>query len=375
MPMNPPLQTEMWMFTDTEGDYGVPQIHDPDHPEYGTRFESHNDDFRNYFEGQVPVMPDRLQVWDKQVLLETGRACNKYDHTSQHFTIKDPNHIYDMTRHPGYRVLSASDAGAFSLDFSPGPSQKFTMFPHKQVADLNGLRGSTGTRWKDDWRVWNKDEKKYNQMDDWPINFVKTLLSDKRFTYNDDGGVVSQLRLAYWTKHCGSRGLYDEACKDYRHPTQDYCYSKQKGHLLDADKDMLVYPAGLKGQAGGYCISHHIVPGVTPDGHSNDVTVRPPYCMFGVHPDFERKASGIFPYNYFANMNITYYSTVEWLIASPAPSWIPLGPGGIRNLDEDKCNPEKHPPLERAYSQETLDQRVVVGGRHDGNFFYGANIV
>ncbi|GFO18432.1 hypothetical protein PoB_004493700 [Plakobranchus ocellatus] len=369
MPMNPPLQTEMWMFTDTEGDYGVPQIHDSKHPEYNIRFESHNDDFRNYFEGEVPTMPNRLQVWDKQVLLETARACNKYDHTSENFTIKDPNHIYDLTRHPGYRTLSASDGEAFALDFSPGPNQKFTMFPHKQVADLNGVRGSTGTSWKDDYKVWNKDENKYSEMDDWPINFIKTPVSDKRFDYNCDGGVVTQVRLAHWTKSCGSRGKYDEISKDYRHPTQDYCYSKQTGYLLDAGKDMLVYEAGLKDNAGGYCVSHHIVSGVTPDGHSNDVTVRPPYFMFGVHPDYERKASGIYPYKYFANMNITYFSTVEWLISSPAPSWIPLGPGGVRNLDHKKLNPEKHPPLEQAYNQETMDQRVVVGGRYDGNFF------
>ncbi|GFO18443.1 hypothetical protein PoB_004494800 [Plakobranchus ocellatus] len=31
MPMNPPMQTEMWTFTDIRGDYGVPQLHDPDH--------------------------------------------------------------------------------------------------------------------------------------------------------------------------------------------------------------------------------------------------------------------------------------------------------------------------------------------------------
>ncbi|GFO18435.1 hypothetical protein PoB_004494000 [Plakobranchus ocellatus] len=150
MPMNPPLQTEMWMFVDSEGDYGVPQVHDTGDTAKERQFRSHNKDFRDYLYGQVPTMPDRLQVWDKQVLLESARACNSYDHATKAFTIDDPNHIYDMTRHPGYRVLSASDAAAFSLEFTPGAGQKFTMFPHKQVADMNGLRGSTGLRWNAD---------------------------------------------------------------------------------------------------------------------------------------------------------------------------------------------------------------------------------
>ncbi|GFO18425.1 hypothetical protein PoB_004493000 [Plakobranchus ocellatus] len=117
MPMNPPLQTEMWTFTDTRGDYGVPQLHNPDNAEYNTAFYSHNDDFRNYYEGSIPVMPNRLQVWDKQVLLETASACNKYDHAKNEFEIKDPNHIYDFKRNPGYKELSASDGAAFALEF------------------------------------------------------------------------------------------------------------------------------------------------------------------------------------------------------------------------------------------------------------------
>ncbi|GFO18454.1 hypothetical protein PoB_004495900 [Plakobranchus ocellatus] len=145
MPMNPPQQTEMWLFVDTKGDFGVPQIHDPD-TEYGTRFVGHNDDFHNYYEGEIPAMPDRLQIWDKQVLLEVGRSCNTYDHTKKEYTIKDPSQIYDFTRHPGYKELSASDATAFAMDFTPGPGQQFNMFPHRQVADMNGIRGSTGVR-------------------------------------------------------------------------------------------------------------------------------------------------------------------------------------------------------------------------------------
>ncbi|GFO18426.1 hypothetical protein PoB_004493100 [Plakobranchus ocellatus] len=193
------------------------------------------------------------------------------------------------------------------------------MFPHRQCADLNGLRGSTGCRWNDDWRVWNKDENKYKYMDDWPINFVKTSKSDERYGFNDDAGVISQLRLAHWQNTCGGKGLMDKGCRDYRHPRQDYLYSKE-GAKGGFGKDMKVLEAGFDHTYGGYSVSHHIVSGLSPDRHANDVTVRPPYSMFGVHPDFERKANGMYPYNYFANMNITYYSTVEWLIASPAPS-------------------------------------------------------
>ncbi|GFO18436.1 hypothetical protein PoB_004494100 [Plakobranchus ocellatus] len=205
-------------------------------------------------------------------------------------------------------------------------------------------------------------------MDDWPINFVKTKISDKRYKDNEDGAVIGQLRLAHWANCC--QGKFETTTKDYRHPRQDYIYKyDHKGH------EMIVYDVNLNEEYGGYAASHHSVAGVTPDGHCNDVTVRPPYFMFGVHPDYERKAAGIYPYNYFANMNITYFSTVEWLIASPAPSWIPIGPGGVKNIKHDKIDPKKKPPLQRAFDKESLDKRVDVGGRYDGNFFYGSNIV
>ncbi|GFN86422.1 hypothetical protein PoB_001292800 [Plakobranchus ocellatus] len=158
----------------------------------------------------------------------------------------------------------------------------------------------------------------------------------------------------------------------YRHASQQYTYYKS-GPTGGTGKDMQIHDPMYDENLGGYCCSKYMVTGLTPDGHSNNVKLRPPYFMFGVHPDFERRAAGIFPYNYFANLNITYYSTVEWLTASPAPSWIPLGPGGVKNLEHSKIDPKKETPLKRAY--DGYDHRVVVGGRYDGMFTYGANYI
>ncbi|GFO18450.1 hypothetical protein PoB_004495500 [Plakobranchus ocellatus] len=363
-------QTEMWMFVDTKGDYGVPQIHDPD-TEYGTRFAGHNDDFHNYFEGEIQPMPDRLKIWDKQVLLELGRSCNSYDHATKEYKIKDPNQIYDMTRHPGYKELSASDATAFAMDFTPGPGQQFNMFPHRQVADMNGIRGSTGIRFStDETNISIDNGQKY--MCDWPINYVKTTKSASRYGHDNDGGVTNQIRLAYFQSSIGCNGKQDDTCLPYRHPTQQYTYHKS-GPEGGTGKDMQVKDAKLDDDYGGYACTQYILSGLTPDGHGNNIKVRPPYFMFGVHPDFERRSAGIFPYNYFANLNVTYHSTVEWLIASPAPSWIPLGPGGVKNLKQSDIDPKKKTPIQRAYSNP--DSRVVVGGRYDGLFTYGANYI
>ncbi|GFO18446.1 hypothetical protein PoB_004495100 [Plakobranchus ocellatus] len=370
MPMNPPQQTEMWMFVDTKGDYGVPQLHDPD-TEYGTRFRGHNDDFHNYFEGEIDTMPDRLQIWDKQVLLEVGRSCNSYDHATKEYKIKDPNQIYDMTRHPGYKELSASDATAFAMDFTPGPGQQFNMFPHRQVADMNGIRGSTGVRFStDETNLKTDNAAKY--MCDWPINYVKTTKSSSRYGHDNDGGITNQIRLAYFQSSIGCNRKQDDTCLPYRHPTQQYTYHKS-GPEGGTGKDMQVKDAKLDDDYGGYTCTQYILSGLTPDGHGNNIKVRPPYFMFGVHPDFERRSAGIFPYNYFANLNVTYHSTVEWLIASPAPSWIPLGPGGVKNLKQSEIDPKKKTPISRAYSNP--DSRVVVGGRYDGLFTYGANYI
>ncbi|GFO18315.1 hypothetical protein PoB_004482000 [Plakobranchus ocellatus] len=302
-----------------------------------------------------------LQVWDEQVLVELRRSANHYDHSKKELKIKDPNQVYDMTRHPGYKQLSASDVAVFSLNFTPGgDKKKCTMFPQSQCADLCGLRGSTGCRFPKDVEQ-HKHENSHKFMADWPIIFVKTKNSDERYGKDNDGGVVSQLRLAYFQSTIGHNGMQNDECMGYRHPRQGYIYRKE-GATGGTGKDMCTFnPQYDEGT------------GVTPNGKGGDITTRPPYFTFGVHPDFERKASGIFPYNYFANLNVTYFSTVEWLIASPAPSWIPLGPGGVKNIKESEIKPQDETPIKRMFAEGK--DRVIVGGRYDGSFHYGANYI
>ncbi|GFR75904.1 hypothetical protein ElyMa_000467900 [Elysia marginata] len=337
VPMTPPTTTQMWMFVDTNKDYGVPQIHQTTN--HDTSFGSHNYDFNNYHEGEIPTMPDRLQVWDKQMLLELNRTQNSYNHTTDVFTTTSPYDIYDLKRHPGYRELDATEATSFSMDYSP-TNTGFTFFPHRQVADLSGYRGATGIRKDEDMEKYT-DTADLTDMVDWPINFIHTDKAHKRVKSSNDGQTISQLHLAYLQQKSGRNGKMDNDNLEFRQPMQQYTYHKT------GSQDMLVFNPAYDSNNGSYTVSEFLVKGVSPDGKVQDCTDRPPYFMFGIHPDFERKASGIHPYNYFANVNVTYYSVVEWLIATPTPSYIPLGPAGCMGLTHDKVDFKKNTALKK----------------------------
>ncbi|KAK3720218.1 hypothetical protein RRG08_007842 [Elysia crispata] len=311
-------------------------------------------------------MPDRLQVWDKQVLLELGRN-HTYDKTKDQFKVSQPADVYDLTLHPGFKTLYTEDATtAFGMDYTPA-NQSFTFFPHRQTADVSGYRGSTGVRFDSDKTEFDKSINN-SEMDDGPINHVYTKKADDAVQLSNDGRTISQLRLAYIQQKSGRMGKMDSNNLKSRQPIQTYTYSKSD------NQDMQIIDPALDNSKGGYCVTRYLVPGVTPNGKVNDVTDRPPYFMFGVLPDMERKANGVFPYNYFANLNVTYFSTVEWLIATPSPSYIPLGPGGIDNIEHSKLSgTEKKTPIQRQFDK--YKKRCVTGGRYDGNFFGGSNYI
>ena len=128
----------------------------------------------------------------------------------------------------------------------------------------------------------------------------------------------------------------------------------------------------LNSDLGGYATTQFNVTGLTSDGETNSFA-RFPQFIFGVHPDFERKANGILPYNYFANLNLTYFSEVEWILATPAPSYLPIGPGGC----DDRTDGTRS-----FYNTNRFGQRVFgrrrrrrVFGKLSGNHYVGPNYI
>ncbi|KAK3744809.1 hypothetical protein RRG08_042193 [Elysia crispata] len=151
------------------------------------------------------------------------------------------------------KTLPSTHATAFGMEFTP-PEQKWTFFPHTQVAALNGSRGTEGLTTGDDATSWDANIGNNKHLGQWPVNYIKTPVDniiDTRAATQ-----VNKVRMAHLRN---THGLY-----------------------------------------GATTVRWH----------------------------FERKANGILPYNYFANLNLTYFSEVEWILATPAPSYLPIGPGG-----------------------------------------------
>ena len=348
-----PMPTEMWTFLNTNNDYGIPiKNEDGSHG----WVMAHNYNFTNYFDGEVPVMRDFCQMWDKDMLLNVNRDNITWDSTSEELTINSVWDIYDLKRHPGYRSLSATDATAFALEFTPS-AQKWTFFPHVQAVDLNGVTGSDGCVTTTDRTQYSADTGKQKNLMEWPVNYIKTPYDDKV-----DGhahSIASKVRLAHLAHQ---QGEVASSTLRWRQPKRAYAYHKS-GSDGFAIKDL-----SLDNKLGGYCVSQYNISGLTSTGETNTFQHFPLF-MFGVHPDMERKANGVLPYNYFANLNVTYFSDVEWLIATPAPSYIPIGPGGVDG--RTKAQREKYNEDGFSDRMTKRQKRRRVMGKITGNHYLG----
>ena len=353
VPMPTPMHAEMWTFLDVNNDYGIPIRHE-DHSHAWVM--AHNYDFTDYFKGEVPVMRSHCQMWDKDMLLNLNRDNITYEGVENTMSFESPWDIYDLKRHPGYRSVPATDATAFALEFTP-KEQKWTFFPHTQVVDLNASRGAEGIVDSSDWAVWSENAGKQDNLLEWPVNYIQTPYDAKV-----DGhahSIANKVRLAHLSN---TEGLYASNTLRWRNPKRAYGYKKA------GKDDFAISDLSLDATLGGYAVTQHNISGLTSDGEANTFQHFPLF-MFGVHPDYERKANGVLPYNYFANINVTYFSDVEWLIATPAPSYLPIGPGGC----DGRTVHTRHMYNDKGFADRVLARttRRRVMGKIKGNHYIG----
>ncbi|KAK3777757.1 hypothetical protein RRG08_062832 [Elysia crispata] len=357
VPMPTPMHAEMWTFVDSNGDYGVP-VRDEDGGE--PHVNQHNNYFGDYFHGTIPEQTDRLQVWDKSMLLNLNRDNITYNAANDELTIPSPWDIYDLKMHPGYRSVPATDATAFGMDFTPA-EQKWTFFPHVQTSSLDGSYPAQGTIEDGDLGGYSLTDDNNGNVAQWPVNYISTPVDN--FIDKRAATTVNKVRMVHLAQQHGS---YSDETKRWRNPKRTYIYAETATNSFEP-KD-----AGFTTELGGYATTIFNTPGITADGETN-LFQKFPQFIFGVHPDYERKANSILPYNYFANLNVTYFSEVEWLLATPSPSYLPIGPGGCdgRTAD-DRENYNGRGFLVRALRRKS---RRRVMGHVKGNFFVGPNYV
>ncbi|KAK3765290.1 hypothetical protein RRG08_062850 [Elysia crispata] len=357
VPMPTPMHAEMWTFMDSNGDYGVP-VRDENGGQ--PHIMPHNDAFTNYFHGEIPEQVDRLQVWDKDMLLNLNRDNVTYNKEQKELTIASPYDIYDLKMHPGYRSVPATEPTAFAMDFEPA-EMKWTFFPHVQVSSMDGQYPAVGTIDAPDYEGYSLEDDNNGNVAQWPVNYISTPVDqaiDRRAATT-----VNKVRMVHLANHYGG---FSDTTSRWRNPKRTYLYQEATDNTFKP-KDI-----GLDPNLGGYSTTVYNVAGLTSEGDTN-LFQKFPQFIFGVHPDYERKANSILPYNYFANLNVTYFSEVEWLLATPTPSYLPIGPGGCdgrTQSDRDTYNGKGF-----LIRQMRRRNRRRVLGHVKGNFFVGPNYV
>ena len=195
----------------------------------------------------------------------------------------------------------------------------------------------------------------------WPVNYIATPVDRQIDTRA--ATTVNKVRMVHLAKHYGAFG---DPSKRWRNPKRTYIYEEAE------DNTFKPQDIGLDPNFGSYATTVTNMAGLTADGDTN-LFQKFPQFIFGVHPDYERKANSILPYNYFANINVTYFSEVEWLLATPAPSYLPIGPGGCDGRSQgDRENYNNRGFLFRALRRRS---RRRVMGQVKGNFYIGPNYI
>ena len=357
VPMPTPMHAEMWTFVDTNGDYGVP-VRDEDGG--NPHVYPHNNAFTDYFHGQLPEQTDRLQVWDQDMLLNLNRDNITYDNTQKELTFASPYDLYDLKMHPGYRTVPATEPTAFGMEFTPA-EQKWTFFPHVQAPSMDGSKPAQGTIEPADLDGYSLTDDNNGNVAQWPVNYIATPVDRQIDTRA--ATTVNKVRMVHLAKHYGAFG---DPSKRWRNPKRTYIYEEAE------DNTFKPQDIGLDPNFGSYATTVTNMAGLTADGDTN-LFQKFPQFIFGVHPDYERKANSILPYNYFANINVTYFSEVEWLLATPAPSYLPIGPGGCDGRSQgDRENYNNRGFLFRALRRRS---RRRVMGQVKGNFYIGPNYI
>ena len=125
------------------------------------------------------------------------------------------------------KTVPSTHATAFGMEFTP-PEQKWTFFPHTQVAALNGSRGTEGLTTGDDATSWDANIGNNKHLGQWPVNYIKTPVDniiDTRAATQ-----VNKVRMAHLRN---THGLYGATTVRWRNPNRSYIYTQNDDNSFE----------------------------------------------------------------------------------------------------------------------------------------------
>lgn len=311
----PPADARMWIFVDTHNDYGLVRSYATNDVSHSNYFTEEDIIVENYERYQLPALGPRYFMLEPTVALHILQDRDWSGDDSSYFAY-DPNSLYDMKRHPGYKEFILSEA---SIGMKYSPKSPMIRFPHPPQGsmDMTMRQSNLGQNFSCDAST---DVAILNMWQ----NVTAPLIDTNTNTSEDD-----VLEDAMFQFYCSNLSAY----------TKDLLTTDPIAGVEKSARDMygsLPMRAPVAGSVSLPLATSNIRSigryDINDEGsfHCSHVSKRPPIICIGVHKELEDQSDGPKFWRYYCYGQVEYTCRIKWHVDRKlAKPYLPIGLGGF----------------------------------------------
>lgn len=336
----PPSDARMWMFVDSNNDYGIPQNYHPAQV-------AHNDFWReeDILQGNIsryalPNVGYRSLMLDQHMKTQLSRDNRyKYHTANKEYVAADANAAYNLKRHPSYKEFTLNQASLGLTHKCHGPILRLPHAPSNHPTMEWRQQYDIGTA--NNQSLWGHrgdltDADAYPGVHQWRTTQNAFTDGKKPLTPTD---WITDMAETNW--YCTRQPRMDARIKDTymteANPQPNTAEQKVRNQWASGD----IVPAPPKDIIGENFDIHRRQGGrwdTSDDGkvHMKAVTKRPPLFIIGVHKEIEYKSTKPSVWRYTAFGQVEYFVKIRWYVQpNRYPMYLNVGLGGACDADDD----------------------------------------
>lgn len=354
----PPADARMWMFIDTNNDYGLVMSHQNSGLQHSDYFREEDISKAEFGRYNLPQLGRRYFLLPKTegMMIAGDRNWTQPDQTKVEST--DPNCLYDMKRHDGYKEFVLSEA---SLGCCYKTNAPVVRFPHPPNTSFDHCMKQQGLTDSASQGIWTG-----SPIDPTPDLHYWTTTYQQIIEANPQTGIAPADIM-----QAGEVNYYMANVSDYFGEMADNYPFDPAGRQLIRQQDY-VGSTPVKPRASGNMDALTLTgqsskvralgrSNISDEGshHATAIAKRPPIFTFGIHKELEDQAAQQVKFwRYYAYGQVEYYCKIKWYVNPERyKSYIPIGPGGVYQYYEDMDQDEAIDPTYWSRKQQLLQRK------------------
>lgn len=309
----PPADARMWMFTDLNNDYGIPESYTPVSIQHNYYFQQEDIISTDDSLYALPVLGSRT------FLLSPGQVTQvlgdrRFVQDEDGASASDPNAGYNMKRHPGYHEFTLNTA---KMGLSYKPNAPIVRLPGAKNQDpMLTIRQSDLSQ------TWTGENAYWGGLHMWTT--MTQQFRDGMSPVKHDDVMPGMLNYyVHGTSAIAKTIIDNDPLTTDEQRVHDQIGSEQLRPAANPAVALAATKSVFRG-TGRY--------NVTDDGtvHTQHASKRPPIFMFGVHKELEYRASKSELWRYVAYGQINYWCKIRWYVKPCRfPMYYNIGLGGL----------------------------------------------